>query len=118
MTASIASHTTRTGAGNLQSSDHPHATPESLLVATPVRQRRVTARRPFGPRGTTDRWVNSDRAGLLDDLCCLRLSDDGEVELVEAYRADAPWGRPPGQGQEWTSDEGMRSILGRLAYDV
>ncbi len=37
---------------------------------------------------------------------------------MEAYRADAPWGRPPGQGQEWTSDEGMRSILGRLAYDV
>jgi quercetin dioxygenase-like cupin family protein len=46
------------------------------------------------------------------------ISDGGAVELVEAYRADMPWGRPPGHGQDWTSDEEMRSILDRLAYDV
>ncbi len=46
------------------------------------------------------------------------VSDGGEVGLVETYRAGAPRGRPPGQGQEWSSDEEMRSILDRLTYDV
>lgn len=45
-------------------------------------------------------------------------ADSGEVELVEVHRADMPWGRPPRQGQGWTSDEDLRSILARLAHDV
>lgn len=45
-------------------------------------------------------------------------SGRGDVELVEVHRADLPWGRPPPPGEGWTSDEELRSILGRLAYDV
>lgn len=40
----------------------------------------------------------------------------GRVELVEVYRQDMPWGRPPPEGEDWTSDEDLRSILGRLAH--
>ena len=39
----------------------------------------------------------------------------GEVELIEVHRPDMPWGRPPPDGQNWTSDEHLRQILDRLA---
>lgn len=43
---------------------------------------------------------------------------DGQVELVEVHRADMPWGRPPPEGGEWTSEEEMRAILQTLDMDV
>ena len=49
MTASTAGHATRLGTDSLRSGDHPRATPDSLLAPAPARQRRATARRPFGP---------------------------------------------------------------------
>lgn len=42
----------------------------------------------------------------------------GERELVEIHRRDQPWGRLPGPGADWTTDEEMRQILGRLAFGV
>ncbi len=44
--------------------------------------------------------------------------EGGDVELREVHRPDMPWGRPPSEGQPWTSDDEMRNILDRLAYDV
>lgn len=41
-----------------------------------------------------------------------------EVELVEVYRRDLPWCRPPPAGSSWTSDEELEAIYSRLAYDV
>jgi hypothetical protein len=32
-------------------------------------------------------------------------------DLVEVYRPDMPWGRPPLDGTSWTSDVGLRHIL-------
>lgn len=43
--------------------------------------------------------------------------DDG-VELVEVHRHDLPWGRPPPDGQGWTSDEELRRILACRAHEV
>jgi len=42
-------------------------------------------------------------------------SATGGVELVEVHRPDMPWGRPPPDGQNWTSDEHLQQILDRLA---
>jgi hypothetical protein len=64
--------------------------------------------------GTVPEVVAEDDTGTL----CPGVSDGGEVGLAETYRAGVPRGRPPGQGQEGTSDEEMRSILDRLAYDA
>lgn len=41
--------------------------------------------------------------------------EDGRVGLIEVHRPDMPWGRPPGQGRAWTTDEEMRALLSRLA---
>jgi hypothetical protein len=43
---------------------------------------------------------------------------DGELELVEVYRQDMPWGRPPRDSASWTDDTEMRRILDNLALDV
>jgi len=40
-------------------------------------------------------------------------ADSGRTELVEVYRADLPWGRPPPAGFAWTSDERMAEITAR-----
>jgi len=37
------------------------------------------------------------------------------VELVEVHRPDLPWGRPPPDGQDWTTDQQVQQILDRLA---
>jgi quercetin dioxygenase-like cupin family protein len=42
----------------------------------------------------------------------------GGVELVEVHRPDMPWGRPPPDGGEWTSDTDMRGILDAVDMDV
>ena len=39
---------------------------------------------------------------------------DGHVDLVEVYRTDMPWGRPPPDGTSWTTDTDMRRILDSL----
>lgn len=39
---------------------------------------------------------------------------DGDVDLVEVYRKDLPWGRPPPEGASWTLDAEMRTILESL----
>jgi len=39
---------------------------------------------------------------------------DGGVELVETYRKDTPWGRPPPEGVDWTSDAEVRRIFDNL----
>jgi mannose-6-phosphate isomerase-like protein (cupin superfamily) len=38
---------------------------------------------------------------------------DGTTELVEVYRADMPWSRPPPTGFAWTPDERMAEIVDR-----
>jgi hypothetical protein len=43
---------------------------------------------------------------------------DRGVELVEVYRRDMPWGRPPPEGVDWTTDAGMRAILDAVDMDV
>jgi len=43
---------------------------------------------------------------------------DGQVDLVEVYREDMPWGRPPPEDTGWTLDAEMQSILGSLAMEV
>jgi mannose-6-phosphate isomerase-like protein (cupin superfamily) len=43
---------------------------------------------------------------------------DGRAELVEVYRTDMPWGRPPPDGRDWTSDREMRAILDALDMDI
>ena len=43
---------------------------------------------------------------------------DGSVSLVEVHRHDMPWGRAPQDGASWTSDEELRDILDRLAYEI
>jgi mannose-6-phosphate isomerase-like protein (cupin superfamily) len=43
---------------------------------------------------------------------------DGGTDLVEVYRQDMPWGRPPADGTAWTNDTEMRQILENLALDV
>lgn len=43
--------------------------------------------------------------------------DDGAFRLVEVYRADMPWGRPPPESSAWTSDAELRRILEHLAWD-
>jgi hypothetical protein len=43
---------------------------------------------------------------------------DGGLELVEVYRQDMPWGRPPRDSTPWTDDTEMRRILDNLALDV
>jgi quercetin dioxygenase-like cupin family protein len=35
----------------------------------------------------------------------------GGVDLVEVYRPDMPWGRPPPDGTTWTSDVELRHVL-------
>ena len=40
--------------------------------------------------------------------------DDGAVRTVEVHRTDMPWGRPPPEGSEWTSDAELHHILGHL----
>jgi len=42
---------------------------------------------------------------------------DGAVRLVEVHRHDMPWGRPPPEGADWTSDEDLRRILDNLSPD-
>jgi mannose-6-phosphate isomerase-like protein (cupin superfamily) len=37
--------------------------------------------------------------------------DDGEVDLVEVFRRDMPWGRPPPDGVSWTDDPEMARVL-------
>ncbi|HSU34783.1 MAG TPA: cupin domain-containing protein [Propionibacteriaceae bacterium] len=37
----------------------------------------------------------------------------GHTELVEVYRADLPWGRPPPAGYAWTTDERMAEVTAR-----
>jgi mannose-6-phosphate isomerase-like protein (cupin superfamily) len=44
--------------------------------------------------------------------------EDGRVELVEVHRTDMPWGRPPPEGGDWTTDTDMRGILGALDMEV
>ena len=39
--------------------------------------------------------------------------EDGTTELVEVYRADMPWSRPPPAGFTWTPDERMAEIVDR-----
>jgi hypothetical protein len=39
--------------------------------------------------------------------------DDGTTELVEVYRADMPWSRPPPTGFAWTPDDRMAEIVDR-----
>ena len=39
--------------------------------------------------------------------------EDGTTELVEVYRADMPWSRPPPDGFAWTPDERMAEIVDR-----
>jgi quercetin dioxygenase-like cupin family protein len=43
---------------------------------------------------------------------------DGQVDLVEVYREDMPWGRPPPEGTGWTPDADMERILDSLATEV
>jgi quercetin dioxygenase-like cupin family protein len=45
-------------------------------------------------------------------------TENGGVELVEVYRRELPWGRSPGAHQSWTTDEELRTIQARVAYDV
>jgi len=40
--------------------------------------------------------------------------EDGLVRTVEVHRTDMPWGRPPPEGDEWTSDAELQHILGHL----
>ena len=44
--------------------------------------------------------------------------EDGCVELVEVHRMDMPWGRPPPEGGDWTTDTDMRGILDALDMEV
>jgi quercetin dioxygenase-like cupin family protein len=43
---------------------------------------------------------------------------DGQVDLVEVYRKDMPWGRQPPKGTGWTPDTDMRRMLDSLGIDV
>lgn len=43
---------------------------------------------------------------------------DGDVELVEVYRRELPWGRAPDPERIWTTDEELRDIQARVAYDI
>ena len=43
---------------------------------------------------------------------------DGRMELVEVHRRDMPWGRPPPEGGDWTTDTVMRDILDALDMEV
>jgi quercetin dioxygenase-like cupin family protein len=43
---------------------------------------------------------------------------DGQVDLVEVYRKDMPWGRPPPEGTGWTPDADMQRILDCLDMEV
>jgi quercetin dioxygenase-like cupin family protein len=45
-------------------------------------------------------------------------ADNGGVELVEVYRRELPWGRAPGPERTWTTDEELRGIHARVAYDI
>lgn len=45
-------------------------------------------------------------------------TEDRGTELVEVHRSDMPWGRRPHPNHDWTSDDEMRSVLDRLAFDV
>jgi quercetin dioxygenase-like cupin family protein len=42
----------------------------------------------------------------------------GVVEVVEVFRTDLPWGRRPGGGRGWTSDDELRAVLDGLAEEV
>jgi hypothetical protein len=42
----------------------------------------------------------------------------GGVELVEVHRKDMPWGRPPPDGSDWTSDTDMCGILDAVDMDI
>jgi quercetin dioxygenase-like cupin family protein len=44
--------------------------------------------------------------------------DAGRVDLVEVFRPDMPWGRPPPDGRDWTSDPELRHILDRNIAEV
>jgi quercetin dioxygenase-like cupin family protein len=44
--------------------------------------------------------------------------EDGRVELVEVHRMDMPWGRPPPEGGDWTTDTDMRGILDALDMEL
>jgi quercetin dioxygenase-like cupin family protein len=46
------------------------------------------------------------------------VSEDSGVVLIEVYRRELPWGRAPGPEQSWTSDEDLRDIQARVAYDI
>jgi hypothetical protein len=43
---------------------------------------------------------------------------NGHRELVEVYRTDMPWGRPPPEGTDWTSDADIRNILESVDIEV